>query len=360
MQTIIQTGFSHPQIPTSNFPIGSMQISEKDFHQFLTIKQGLADNSIRHAMIRIRIINAWLETNELTKESIERFFMSLKEKGLKNNSLNTYKFVLSQLVEYCKDRELPFNFLDGFKTFKKTKPDIIILTPDEIKLLTDTSLTYGIRAGIDCSFLDFRYRTLNKFLGLTGCRCMEALNLKIKNVDFYAGRAVLIETKNNENRSVYFTEPLISDLKTLVGDRKGDELVFINSKNTKINVTDYSADLKRRAKAAGIIKKIHPHIFRHSFATQLLIEGVDVSIVSKILGHKDIRTTVDNYLHLADETLKDATFMHPLTRININPVLLIKMAKENLEKLHFEKDQRFNYSLSEDGKSLKFQLSINK
>lgn len=357
---MIKDSFSHPLISTSNFPKGSMQINVKDFFQFLTIKQGLADNSIRHAMIRIKIINKWLESNELSKESIERFFMSLKDKGLKNNSLNTYKFVLSQLVEYCKDRELPFNFLDGFKSFKKTKPDIIILTPEEINILAIHELTYGIRAGIDCSFLDFRYRTLNRFLALTGCRCMEALNLKIKHLDISAGRAVLVETKTNENRSVYFSEPLITNLKLLIKGRSRDDFVFVNSKGTRLNVTDYSNDLKRRAKECNILKKVHPHIFRHSFATQLLIEGVDVAIVSKILGHKDIRTTVDNYLHLADETLKDATFMHPLTRLNINPILLIKMAKENLEKLHFEKDNRFKYNLSEDGKSLKFEISLNK
>ena len=56
------------------FPKESM-IDEKDFLQFLTIKQGISDHSIRHCMIRIRIINKWLQDNELTKESIERFFM---------------------------------------------------------------------------------------------------------------------------------------------------------------------------------------------------------------------------------------------------------------------------------------------
>ncbi len=359
MQANIDTGFSQSSLSTaSHLSNKEMTINEKDFHRFLLIRRGLAENSIRHCMIRIRKINMWLETNELTKESMEGFFMGLKDKGLKNNSLNTYKFVLSQLVEYCKDRGLQSDFLEGFKSFKKTKPDIIILTPEEIEKIIDTPLTYGKLQGVDCSFLDFRYRTLIRFLASTGCRFSEAKNLTIKHLDLSAGRAILIETKTNENRSVFFSEALASELKELIAGFKEIDLVFRNSKESKINETDFSNDLKRRAKEAGISKRVYPHLFRHSFATQLLIEGIDVALVSKILGHKDIRTTVENYLHLADETLKDATYMHPLNRKYINPYFLIKSAKETFERFHFERDERFHYSLSEEGNSLKFEIFL--
>ena len=134
-----------------------MQINEKDFLSFISIKQGLSQQSIRHCTIRFRVITEWFKDKELTKENVEEYFLELKSRGLKNNSLNTYYFVLRQLRDYCRDRELPFNFLDGFKSFKKTKPDIIIFTTDEIQSILNTKLEYGKFRGKDTSFLDFRY-----------------------------------------------------------------------------------------------------------------------------------------------------------------------------------------------------------
>src|SRR5690242_16995655 len=119
-----------------------MQIDEKDFLSFITVKKGLSTQSIRHCRIRIRKINEFLLTNDLIKERIELFFLELKDKGLKNNTLNTYYFVLRQLRDYCSDRGLPSNFLDGFKSFKKGKPDIIIFTLEEIDRLLNTHLDY--------------------------------------------------------------------------------------------------------------------------------------------------------------------------------------------------------------------------
>lgn len=129
-----------------------MQINEGDFISFITIKRGLSDQSIRHCQIRFRIINKWLLNNELTKNSVEQFFGELKSKGLKNNSLNTYFFVFYQLREYCRDRGYSSDFLDGFRSFKKTKPDIIIFTQDEIEILLNTHLTYGLFRGKKASF----------------------------------------------------------------------------------------------------------------------------------------------------------------------------------------------------------------
>src|SRR5258706_11306109 len=126
-----------------------MQINEQDFLSFITIKQNLAEQSIRHCMIRLRVINRWFTDKELTKENVELFFLEYKEKGRKNSSLNTYYFLFRQLRDYSKDRGHPTAFLDGFKSFKKNKPDIIIFTLEEIEKIIETSLSYGIFRGKD-------------------------------------------------------------------------------------------------------------------------------------------------------------------------------------------------------------------
>ncbi len=335
-----------------------MTIDEKDFISFITIKQNLSEQSVRHCAIRIRVLNEWFADKELTKENVEKFFLELKqEKGLKNNTLNTYYFVFRQLKAYCKDRGLPADFLDGFKSFKKTKPDIIIFTQEEVEKILDTELTYGKFYGKDCSFLDFRYRTMTMFLAYTGCRYAEAAELRVKRLDLSAGRATFIETKTNENRTVFFAEPLKSNLAKLVEGRSPNDFVFRNTKEKQVHVQDYSDDLKRRAVAAGVTKRTFPHNFRHSYITHMLETGVPITEVATLVGHKDIQTTYSTYMHLADKTLQRAAMRHPAVRRNVPPKETIKTIKEMLENLHLDDDPRFKFSILEEDNKLKIELS---
>ncbi|MCL4354053.1 tyrosine-type recombinase/integrase [Patescibacteria group bacterium] len=342
-----------------NYPLTVMQIDEKDFISFVSIKEGLSDNSIDNCRKTIRLIKIWFGEKELTKDNVESFFIYLKaDKKLKPNTLNAYLFVFRHLVTYCKDRGFPHDFLDGFKSFKKNNSIRDPLTPEEIETLYTTSLDYGKLAGKDCSFLDFRNKTLTKFLALTGVRFSEAKNLQVKHLNLSLGRITLVETKNGESRTVHISESLISELNKLIEGLGENFYVFRNARENRVNETDFSNDLKKRSRKAGIAKNVHPHLFRHSFATQLLMEGVDVAIVSKILGHKDIKTTMQ-YLHFTDNTLRDGTLMHPLIRKNANPAIIFKIIKQVLEKYTLKEDKRFKYVLSEDGKSLKFELRLN-
>lgn len=335
-----------------------MKINEKDFLSFITIKKNLSVQSVRHCRIRLRVIKRWLKDKELTKQLVEEFFMELKNKGQRNNSLNTYYFVFRQIQDYFKDRGIQTNFLDGFSSFKKEKPDIVILTTEEIEKLLSISIFYGKKRGVDCSFMDFRYKALTMFIAFTGCRFSEAAKLKIKNLDLSAGKATFIETKTNENRTTYFTEPLISDLKILVYERELTDYVFINSENHIINAQDFSVDLKRRAIEAGIIKRMYPHVLRHSYITHMLEVGVPITEVATLVGHKDIQTTYSTYMHLADQTLRKASMRNPLLVKNVNPVEIIKTIKEALEEFHLSDDTRFNYDIKESGDKIEFNVSI--
>ena len=109
-----------------------MIVDEKDFLSFITIKKGLSKQSIRHCIIRLRVVNLWFADKELTKENLEQFFMEYKDKGRKNNSLNTYYFVFRHIRDYFLDRGLvsESHFMDGFKSFKKDKADIVTIAGD--------------------------------------------------------------------------------------------------------------------------------------------------------------------------------------------------------------------------------------
>jgi len=337
-----------------------MQIDKKDFQSYITTKLGLSPLSIRHCMSRFKLISLWFQDKELTKELVETFFLYLiEDRKLKNNSLNTYSFAFRHLVSYCKDRGLLHDFFDGFKSFKKTKSDIIIFTLEEIEKILNAKLTYGKFHGMNVDYLDFRYRTMTMFLAYTGCRYSEAADLTVKHLDLSAGKAVFINTKTNENRTVYFSEPLKTNLKQLIEGRTPSDRVFRNTMGKQIQVTDYSIDLKRRAKEAGIIKRTFPHNFRHSYITHMLEAGVPITEVATLAGHKDIQTTYSTYMHLADKTLERAAMRHPMVRKHVDPKEIIKMIKEAIEGYHLENDDRFEYFISNEGNKLNFTVCIN-
>lgn len=335
-------------------------MNRDDFIRYITIKKGLAKLSVRCCTIRFDIINKWLSENnkELTKDTIEEFFFYLKQKGLKNNSLNTYVFACRYIQDYLLDRGINNRFFDGFNSFTKEKPEIIILTPDEIERLLATHLFYANRNGQCNDNLNFVYATFNMFLAYTGCRFSEAADLLVKRVDLSAGKATFVETKNKEIRHAHITEPLISRLAKLCENKKQDDLIFTNSLGQRLLPQTYSEDLRKRCKQAKITKRVHPHLFRHSFATQLIMSGVDVSMVATILGHKDIQTTFDNYVHLADTTLRTATYRHPLIRRNVDPKEIIKSLQELLTSFKLEEDQRFDYKYNGGSNSFSFTVYI--
>lgn len=337
-----------------------MRIDKEDFYSFITIKEGLDSGSVRHCMSRLGIFNQWLEQSgfNLDIECVEKFFTDLKNKGLNNNSLNTYRFLFRHLVSYCKDRGYPYDFFDGFKSFKKLKPDIIIFTTEEIEKIISTSLTYGNFRGKDVNFLDFRYRTMTMFLAYTGCRYSEAAELTVKHVDISAGKAIFINTKTNENRTAYFIEPLKSRLKILIKDRKPTDRVFRNSMEKQIQVTDYSEDLKRRAKKAEITKRVFPHNFRHSYITHMLEAGVPITEVATLVGHKDIQTTYSTYMHLADKTLERAASRHPTLRKNTDPVQILRHVRITLSSLQLDQDSRFIMKFIDSNDGLLFEVKL--
>lgn len=344
----------------NNCTCHNKRINKDDFLRFLIVKKRLSKNSIRHCTYRFNVVSRWIRNNDktLSRDAIEEFFVYLLTvKKLKNSSMNTYYFFLKQLREYCEDRGFNDKFLKGFNAFPTYKTHIEILTPVEIEKLINCERIFFNRNGADNSQLGYLYSTLIMFIAFTGCRLNEAISLRIENLDVTLGRAIFTETKNKRSREVFISEPLLSRLKSLVGTRSKDDLVFLSTTGKQIIPQSFERELRIRAKFVGITKRVYPHLFRHSFATQLLISGVDITVVASILGHVDIQTTFGNYVHLADKTRRQGMFRHPLIRKSVDPLEVIKSIKDTLEGFHLEDDKRFNYTFKEINGGI--QLSIN-
>lgn len=336
-----------------------LSIEEKDFIQFLTIRKHLSEGSIKMYLIRFRKINTWFLAGkkEFTKEDIETFLYHLKTvEKIKDRSISTYIQTLRHMDKYCKDRKLPYGFMDEIDNLKKTKSEIIILSLDEVERLISTPLYYKNRNGQDNSNLDLVYLTFTIFLAMTGCRFEEAASLLVKRLDIENGRASFVHTKNGDNRYGYFRGPIINLLKQLTQGKSENDLVFTNSKGKNLYPTDYGDNLKKRALEAGITKWIYPHLLRHSFATHFYEATHDIAMVATLIGHRDIQTTFDTYVHLADELIRKSSMRHPLMRAYISIAERLKEVENVIDGLKLEEDGRFKVNYTKTDRSLIIEI----
>jgi len=138
----------------------------------------------------------------------------------------------------------------------------------------------------------------------TGMRKSEILNLKWENIDLNYDLILLEKTKNGERREIPINEPLKKLFKQLITKRRLDtEYVFVNPETGKRYI-DLKRSFATACKKAGI-RDFHFHDLRHTFASQLVMNGVDLKTVQELLGHKDIKMTL-RYAHLSQAHKKEA------------------------------------------------------
>ena len=146
----------------------------------------------------------------------------------------------------------------------------------------------------------------------TGIRVSELCCLKTKDVNL-SEHYIRVYAKGSKERIIYLgNEQVIKILKEYHKKRGEDSIFFFTNRNQN-HVSDQSVRniIKEYTKKAGIQDKITPHMFRHTFATMLLEENVDIRYIQNILGHSSISTT-EIYTHIS--TMKQKDIM-----INNNP-----------------------------------------
>ena len=164
--------------------------------------------------------------------------------------------------------------------------------------------------------LHLRNRVFVEFLYSTGARLSEALGVRLDDIS-WNDRTVRVFGKGSKERVIPMTNSLIhwlarylqSSRPLLVRGEMHDRL-FVNYKGGPINRGSGWRIIHELAKKSGLTKRIHPHIFRHSFATHLLRNGADLRAIQLLLGHANINSTMI-YTHLDLWGLRRALDYHP-------------------------------------------------
>lgn len=151
-----------------------------------------------------------------------------------------------------------------------------------------------------------RDRCLLTLMLNAGLRASEALNVRVRDVDWVSGQLMVRQGKGKKDRAVWLNDTDLELLRAWKARRPvAHEQLFTTLKGTPINDRDLREMVKRRARKAGIGKDVHPHLLRHTFATDLYRATTDIRLVQKTLGHADISTTM-LYTHLVDEAVAHA------------------------------------------------------
>lgn len=225
--------------------------------------------------------------DQITLPKIESFKkMMVESRGPVHREINLILLCLSDMIKWAK--KMGHCLSDPVKSspLPVSKKLPIHRTPEEIRLFLD--------------HLRPNMRALFSVMSFAGLRKNEATKLRWDQVDFVRGELRVIG-KGDKTRIVPMNRTTAQIMSQV--ERVG-EYCFPNPR-TGQPYTDIRKPISWAMKQAGLTGKITPHVFRHSFATHLLANRVDLRTIQELLGHADIKTTTI-YAHVLDETKKSA------------------------------------------------------
>jgi len=293
-----------------------------DFLDWLDIEKGLSPKSQENYERFIKRFFYWLKINklenlkphQLTPDHIwkyrvflSRHYPSKTKRPLKRTTQNYYLIALRALLSYFSAKDVLSIPSDKISLPKSPKSErtIKFLNLNQIeKLLLAPSLKTPI---------GLRDRAILEILFSTGLRVAELVSLNREQVKLKKEVKEIelgIIGKGGRPRTVYLSERAVKWLKKYLETRNDKEkALFINYRSKKgasrrLTARAVEKIVKKYAILAGLPITTTPHVLRHSFATDLLTQGVDLRTVQEFLGHKNI-TATQIYTHVTNKRLRE-------------------------------------------------------
>ena len=252
------------------------------------------------------------------KENITELHKKFKQKTIKRK-IASVKAYYNYLVESEIISDTPFR-----KIKVKFKESIIlprIIPREEIEQILNCMYAQENRKNVKAYKYWLRDVAVIETLFATGARVYEISNIREDSVNLNTGLIKIMGKGGKERYVQIASSEILGVLKNYykenAEDIKQSGFFFVNNRGCRYTEQSIRLMLKKYAKLAGVERNITPHMFRHSFATYLVEEGVDISCVQQILGHSSIKTT-QIYVHVAAkrqaEILRE---LHPRNRMNI-------------------------------------------
>jgi len=146
---------------------------------------------------------------------------------------------------------------------------------------------------------NIKHKLIIELLYSTGMRLSEILNLEVNDINFEDLTVRIRQGKGCKDRITIISKNTAEKIKNLFVSGR-----IFNGRHGKYSSMSVQMVIKKAAKHAGINSKVSPHVLRHSFATHLLEQGVDIRYIQKLLGHERLETT-QIYTHVSNSNLKN-------------------------------------------------------
>lgn len=298
--------------------MGSKDIKKlkQEFLDYLEIEKNRSQATIRNYDFYLNRFFNWAKVTkpeEITPQKVKEFRLHLNrmvnqnKQPLKKSTQNYHVIALRSFLKYLAKQDV--------KTTAPEKIELAKMPDRQVDFLEGTDLERILEAPLatkEHPVIQKRDKAILEILFSTGLRVSELANLKRDQINLKKDE-FSVRGKGDKIRIVFLSSQAKYWLKQYLDARpdismnmfvRHDRAANRNKAVEAITPRSIQRLIRKYAKAAGITKRVTPHTLRHSFATDLLINGADIRSVQAMLGHASI-TTTQIYTHLTNQQLRD-------------------------------------------------------
>ncbi len=224
----------------------------------------------------------------IQNEDVKSYLLYLINKNYNNNSVRLCR---AAIIFYFKNVIKKDIKIEELPSIKKSQSLPKVLSKEDVQKLI--SVTNNIK-----------HRLIIKILYSSGLRVSELVNLKTNEIDTERNTINVKSGKGKKDRITLLASSIKKDLLDYLCKRKRQNEYLFSGREGEYTIKSVQKVIDKAAKKAGIIKKVTPHMLRHSFATHLLEQGTDIRYIQKLLGHNNLETT-QIYTHVSNVDLKN-------------------------------------------------------
>lgn len=285
-----------------------------DFLEYLEIEQNRSQKTIQnydHYLTRLLDFAGDITVADVDPELVRKWRLWLNRLGtntsdeLGKSTQNYHLIALRSFLKYCAKRNIPAMSADKIELARTKREQVTFLNEDEMARIFDQP-TLDTTSGL-------RDRAILELLFSSGLRVSELTNLDRDHINLKR-REFMVRGKGQKDRPIFISNEAAKWIQEYLEQRADNSrALFVRYSGTKkidqtgnfqrLTPRSVQRIVAKNALLAGITKHVSPHTLRHSFATDLLMNGADLRSVQAMLGHSNISTT-QIYTHVTDPHLR--------------------------------------------------------
>ncbi len=288
--------------------------AKTDFLEYMEIEQNRSQKTIQnydHYLTRLVDFAGDISIKDIDAELIRKWRLWLNRLGtntsdeLSKTTQNYHLIALRSFLKYCARRDIPALVPEKIELARTRRRQVTFLNEDELeRLFAQPDIT---------TLIGLRDRAILELLFSSGMRVSELVGLNKDQINLKR-REFMVRGKGQKDRPIFISQEASQWVEQYLNKRSdtakplfirygGSKQVDLSGNFHRLTARSIQRLVARYALLAGITKHVSPHSLRHSYATDLLMNGADVRAVQALLGHSNIATT-QIYTHVTDPHLK--------------------------------------------------------